>query len=208
MITTIDILRHGECIDGRCYRGWHDVALSDKGWQQMHSSLQQLTPAWDRIISSPLIRCADFAQAMAEQRQLPLEIEPDLRELHFGQWEGCSIDSVWSQQQAAVERWFADPVASPPPGGEGADELAARVVRALMRYVKACAGEHLLLVVHGGVVRALLAHCLDIPLLAINRIDVPYGCISRIGVFTDDQGCYFRLLAHNMCQPGAESEII
>ncbi|MBX2808347.1 MAG: alpha-ribazole phosphatase family protein [Cellvibrionaceae bacterium] len=197
--TTIDLLRHGECVDGRCYRGWHDVALSDQGFKQMQHSVQQLTPAWQRILSSPLKRCAVFAQLLAQQRQLPLHLAPDLREMHFGQWEGCAIDSIWSQQQQAVERWFADPVASPPPGGEAADIFAARVVRVLMQSVRDHRGEHLLFVVHGGVIRALLAHCLAMPWAAMNRLDVPYACVSRICVFEDEHGCYFRLLAHNLC---------
>ena len=196
-ITTIDFLRHGQCIDGHCYRGSNDVALSDAGWDEMHRSLGQMSHDWQRIVSSPLIRCFDFAKVIAERQQLPLAVEAKFKELHFGEWEGQSIDKIWLTQQKQVEAWFANPILSPPPEGEAADSFSYRVTTGLNNLVDQYMGEHLLCISHGGVMRAVLAYCLSMPLLELHRFDVPYACISRIQVITDKKQRYYRLVFHN-----------
>ena len=197
-VTTIDLLRHGECAGGQCYRGRSDVALTEQGWRQMQYSLTRVKPVWQRIISSPLIRCADFAHHVAQQRQLPLRLENDLQELNFGEWEGQPVDQVWQNQRAAVIAWGNNPVAAPPPQGEAADQFAERVTAVLLALLEHYRGEHLLLVCHGGVIRVLLAYCLAMPLPAMNRLEVPYACLSRLRVVYDQGEYYFRLLAHNL----------
>ena len=107
-VTVVDLLRHGECTDGDCFRGSRDVALSENGWQQMdraiknHAGPNQQQPYWQVIVTSPLVRCADFAGVLAREQQLTLQIEPELRELHFGEWEGQAVDHVWQTQAAAI----------------------------------------------------------------------------------------------------------
>jgi alpha-ribazole phosphatase len=201
-VTTIDVLRHGECEDGHCYRGVSDAALSKKGWQQMTSSLGAASPRWQRVVTSPLVRCSAFAQTLAQQYQLPLVTLPALQEINFGEWEGESIDHIWASQQAAVEAWFADPIASPPPAGEAADIFAARVSEGFLSLIREYEGEQLLIVAHGGVMRVLLAHCLSMPLLAMNRFDIPYACLSRIQVIHADDSIHYRLISHNLLAEG------
>lgn len=197
---TIDLLRHGECDDGHCYRGTNDVALSAIGYQQMLSSLESVSSSWTRIVSSPLQRCAVFATDLAQRQRIPIKLDSAFQELHFGDWEGQPIDHIWQTQQTAVESWFADPVSAPPPNGEKADVFFLRVKQALVECMSTAGDESLLLVVHGGVIRALLAHCLSMSLVNMNRFDVPYGCFSRIQVTYDlNNGHYFyRLIAHNI----------
>ena len=62
MPTTIDFLRHGEVTGGSYYRGSTDDQLTQSGWQQMNSTVEN--QSWNHIISSPLHRCLDFAQDM------------------------------------------------------------------------------------------------------------------------------------------------
>ena len=200
--TTIDLLRHGECEDGHCYRGSTDVALSEIGYQQMLLSTASISSdsLWTRIVSSPLQRCAVFATDLSQQKKIPIKLEAAFKELHFGDWEGQAIDHIWQTQQAAVEAWFADPVNSPPPNGEKADAFFFRVKQALLNYVSTDGDENFLLVIHGGVIRALLAHCLSMSLVDMNRFDVPYGCLSRIQITYDRDGdqYFYRLIAHNI----------
>ncbi len=198
IITTIDLLRHGECEGGHCYRGSLDVALTDNGKRQMENSLDFINPIWDRVISSPLIRCAYFAEKISQQQKLPLLLESKLQEISFGSWEGQSVKKVWETQKEAVDAWVVDPVRSPPPMGEAADHFASRVTSAFSALVEQYRGEHFLFVSHGGVIRVLLAHCLEMPLTALNRIDVPYGCVSQIQVIADQEKTYYRLLSHNL----------
>ncbi len=197
LITTIDLLRHGECEGGHCYRGSLDVALTSNGKQQMENSLNLMCPVWDRIVSSPLIRCADFATALSKEKELPLLVKKELREISFGDWEGHAVNKIWETQRTAVEAWVEDPVSFPPPSGEAADNFSERVVSAFSSVVEQYSGERLLLVTHGGVIRVLLTHCLSMPLTAMSRIDVPYACVSQIQVIADKEKKHYRLLSHN-----------
>ena len=64
--TIIDFIRHGEPVGGRAYRGHNiDDPLSEKGWQQMRTAVADHCP-WSQLISSPLLRCKDFANELAE----------------------------------------------------------------------------------------------------------------------------------------------
>lgn len=62
--TTVDLLRHGEPVGGRKYRGQTDDALSETGWAQMRAAVDGHRP-WDVIVSSTLLRCIEFARELA-----------------------------------------------------------------------------------------------------------------------------------------------
>ena len=79
---------------------------------------------WDRIISSPLSRCAEFANWLAEQRDLPLEICDDLREVGFGAWEGLNRDQLRRNRAADYLAFFQDPVNNRPAGAEPLGSLS------------------------------------------------------------------------------------
>lgn len=223
-ITTLDLLRHGECVDGPCYRGSSDVALSSVGRQQMARSLAYLQryypgdkaqegqdqadclSSWDGVIASPLQRCALFAERVAQQYALPLAMEPRFQEMDFGAWEGQAIKTVWQTQAAAVQAWSDNPVTSPPPGGEPADIFANRVQAGLFDCLQQYGGQRLLLVTHGGVIRVLLAYCLSMSIQELQRFEIPYACCSRIQVIHSEGQLFYRLLAHNMVPPSDEKE--
>ena len=76
--TCIDLLRHGEPVGGRRYRGQIDDPLSDTGWQQMRAALADRRD-WDIIYTSPLRRCAEFAGELAARHGLPLASDPRLQ---------------------------------------------------------------------------------------------------------------------------------
>ncbi|MEO0443907.1 MAG: alpha-ribazole phosphatase family protein [Pseudomonadota bacterium] len=197
-VTTLDLLRHGECEGGHCYRGSIDVALLATGKQQMASSLSILPAQWQRIISSPLQRCAVFAKELSTELKTPLTIDDRIRETSFGAWEGQSIQRLWDTQQDAVEAWSMDPVNHPPPDGEAADLFAARVVNAVEDCIHHYCGQHLLMVTHGGVIRVLLAHCLNMSLSDLYRLDVPYACLSRVQIINDAGQHFYQLKAHDL----------
>ena len=88
-ITRLDLIRHGEPVGGRRFRGDAvDDPLSDTGWQQLESRLARLDEQgmadWDVIATSPMVRCRSFAAEVAERRGLELVVDPDLREIGFG----------------------------------------------------------------------------------------------------------------------------
>lgn len=213
-ITTIDLLRHGECIDGHCYRGSTDVQLTPAGLSAMKRKIDSFIlqkngdkksdeenskeKPWHRIVSSPLQRCAYFSQALSQTMNCPLHIEPALKEIHFGDWEGKSVGAVWQSQAEKVEQWANDPVNYPPPNGEALNDFFTRVSTRFLSLIQHYSGERLLIVTHGGVIRALLTHCLSMPLKNIHCFDIPYACMSQLQVSQSTNGEYFyHLVAHN-----------
>ena len=83
------MLRHGEPVGGKRFRGSTDDPLSEMGWQQMRTSLEGESH-WDVIVSSPLRRCAEFATEVADKHELSTEIMQGLAEIEFGAWEGMT----------------------------------------------------------------------------------------------------------------------
>ena len=83
-VLTIDLLRHGETTAGSCFLGSTDVTLSEQGWLQVQSAIDD--QVYQYVISSPLKRCVEFAKLFATNNDLPLTVEKDLREIHFGDW--------------------------------------------------------------------------------------------------------------------------
>tara|TARA_B110000503_G_scaffold25349_1_gene40042 strand:- start:8187 stop:8813 length:627 start_codon:yes stop_codon:yes gene_type:complete len=201
VVTTIDLLRHGACEGGEIYRGRTDVVLSSEGWQQMEQATA--TPAnWQSVVTSPLQRCRTFAEHCASRFQIPLQVVTDFREMDFGDWEGRLLKEVWRSEAQTVSAFYDDPSAVTPPGGEPTVMVQERVAAAWQALVQQCAGQHLLLVCHGGVIRLLLGHLLNMPLATIARLHIPYASISRIQVYQSEGREFPVLMSLNAsCDP-------
>lgn len=173
----IAILRHGEPVGGRRFRGsGADDPLSATGWRQMNASMSQ-TGVWGSVVTSPLRRARDFAEAFATRNGLPWRVEDDLREIGMGSWEGRAPDEIAAADPDGYAAYYADPVACMPPGAEPLANFRTRVAAAL----DALEGPGPVLVVaHAGVARVALAHALDGSLAAMMRTKVPYACLSRL----------------------------
>lgn len=196
-VTTVDLLRHGECEGGHVYRGSLDLPLSETGWQQLRASTGDAVP-WNRIVCSPLQRCARFAEELAGRHALPLEMRDAFREVHFGDWEGRAIADVWREQGSHVRQFFADPVKYAPPNGEPLVAFERRVLAGWQTLLENHRSEHVLLVAHGGTIRVLLAHVLAMPLTRIANLEVPYASASRICIHhSEGQPDFASLVFHN-----------
>lgn len=194
--TVIDLLRHGEPVGGRCFRGSRDDPLSYRGWKQLRHSARPHAP-WQAIVSSPLRRCAEFASELSVELGVPASEWPDFQEIAFGEWEGCTVEELMEEQSEALQAFWQDPVASGPPGGERLDEFSERVMAAWAEFIAAHVGEHVLLVAHGGVIRVILAKCLGMPLANLYRIDVPYASMSRLHVYGSGEDARPMLVFHH-----------
>ncbi|MNO59173.1 Alpha-ribazole phosphatase [compost metagenome] len=184
MSLRLDLLRHGETTGGSGFRGSLDDALSERGWQQMHAAVAGQGD-WELVVSSPLQRCARFARQLAETRGLPLRIEADLRELHFGDWEGRDAAQIHEEDSEALGNFWSDPFHFTPPNAEPVRDFAGRVTAAVARLQQELAGQRVLLVTHGGVMRLLLAEARGLPPQQLLQVEVAHAALHGLQVAAD-----------------------
>ena len=181
MTLHLDLLRHGETELGGGLRGSLDDALTAKGWEQMRAAVVARGP-WDRLISSPLQRCALFARELGAQLNVPVSLDKDLQELHFGAWEGHSAAALMETDAQGLGLFWADPYSFTPPEGEPVSEFSERVLGAVARAHQAYAGERVLLISHGGVMRLLLARARGLPREQLLNVEVGHGALFSLQV--------------------------
>lgn len=184
MTLRLDLLRHGETELGGGLRGSLDDALTEKGWAQMREAVSGQGP-WDRLVSSPLQRCARFAEELSAQWELSVSLDKNLQELHFGAWEGQSAAALMETDAEGLGLFWADPYGFTPPQGEPVSDFSARVLAAVMRLHAAHSGERVLLISHGGVMRLLLARARGLPREQLLNVEVGHGALFSLIVEAD-----------------------
>src|SRR3990172_1425482 len=217
------LVRHGESVwnSQRRIQGSLDPELSPRGRRQtdlLVSHLRpHLTPAVAAIYSSPLRRAAQTADQIAEAYQIPVVHEPDLREMSLGKWEGKTVAEIQATYPGCYEQWLEDPLPFPAPGGEDLRSFERRVVGVLERMQNTQPKADLIVVSHGGVIKALLCFALGLDVrylfrlkqdnTAINQIELD-GRVRRVLLLNDT--CHLSqggegLLARDVLTDGAES---
>jgi len=184
--THIDLLRHGETLAGSVYLGRTNAPLTEHGYRQMAEALPD-TPRYHAVLSSPLVRCAVFAQDYAQRHGLPLHYDARFQEMDFGAWDGRSAAEIAAADMGALENFWRDPVACPPPQAELLLSFQARVLAAWQELPARFPGQHVLLVTHGGVMRIILCHLQQRPLAELLSLSVPHAALHRIEVAQEPQ---------------------
>lgn len=194
MTTYIDVIRHGEPVGGRRYRGYSvDDPLTEKGWTQMRTAVTE-SPNWQHIISSPLKRCLDFSEELANDLQIPFTVEDSVKEIGFGEWEGKTPEDILAQDSEALNHFYKDPVHNRPNGAEPLDTFSERVWNAYLDILNTHKGKHVLIVAHAGVARAITANILKMSLDDVySRLKIEYGAIIHSAV---EEGLPPKLLIH------------
>ncbi len=186
MQTIIDLLRHGETVGGSRFRGSIDDALTEKGWSQMNAAITREmtnhTQIWDRIISSPLQRCADFAHKLGQQQSLPVSLDTRFQEMHFGDWEGRTASELIATDENALTQFWNDPVQNTPPGAEPLLVFQQRILSAWADLLRDHRNECILLVTHGGVMRVLLCHVQQRPIKQLLEIEVKHAALKQLRI--------------------------
>ena len=156
VLRQILLVRHGETNGASSIRyfGSTDVELSTEGREQMvqvgASLAARRVELW---LASNLRR--SWVAASIVSRGVPVRIDPDLREIHFGQWEGLSREEIEARDPVLFQDWQAGAEGFEYPGGEARGAFRARVGRALERIL-ASRGSTAVGVLHKGVIRELV----------------------------------------------------
>lgn len=181
---TLWLARHGQSVSNavRRFQGVQDVALSDLGRRQAACLARGLEGrSIAHVYASPLERAHHTALAVATALGTPLTVVDDLRELSLGEWEGRTVEEVRTLPGDPYAQWVRDPFENAPPGGESLALVQARAVRAVQAIADAHPnGDDVLVVSHGGLISAYLAHCLGLPLGAIWRLTVSNCSLTRV----------------------------
>jgi alpha-ribazole phosphatase len=200
--TTIDLIRHGEPVGGKKYRGQSDDPLSEKGWCQMWEAVGDFA-GWQHIVSSPLSRCSEFSAALGEQRQIPVKHDARLAEVGFGAWEGLTAQQLEQAQPGVVQRFKRDPARLRPPGAEPLDVFFRRVSQAWLDILQEHSGQHVLVVCHAGVIRMVLAHVLGMPPENVYRMQIASAAVTRIVVQGEGDDAFATLMFQGGVAAGA-----
>lgn len=183
----VDLLRHGVTQAGQAYIGSSDSLLTDDGWHQMEQTLSK-SQDWDLVVSSPLQRCRLFAESYAKQQGLELQVEPAFREYHFGIMEGKTAQQVIDQHPGVLEAFWQDPVNCAPPQAETLADFQTRILAGASNLLRQCAGKRVLLICHGGVIRALLCHLDRKPISQLLQYPAAHGTLHSVSL-TDEALC-------------------
>jgi broad specificity phosphatase PhoE len=184
-VTTILLVRHGETDwnRDRRWQGHADPPLNERGREQARELARLLADVpLDAVHSSDLRRARETAEIVAAPAGIVVVAEPALREIDVGEWSGLTTPQI-EQRFAAGYRRHAN-------GGDGWElgethaAMSARIVAAVGRIAAARPGGRVLCVLHGGVIRALLAHASGAELSEFRRA-VPgpvNGGVAKIAV--------------------------
>jgi broad specificity phosphatase PhoE len=131
----------------------------------MYAALAKRLPRPARWIVTPLSRTRRTAQAIfaAGYPAAPLTTEPDLIEQSLGEWQGLPHAALPARLTLPAPPFWPLAGLEHPPGGESMAHVIARVGAAMERLAAAHQGEDLVVVMHGGSIRAAVAHALRIP---------------------------------------------
>jgi probable phosphoglycerate mutase len=169
------VIRHGETTwsaTGR-HTGRTDIPLTARGEAQAVQLRERLAGRhFDLVLCSPLMR----ARGTAELAGLtPLELEPDLVEWDYGDFEGLTTDEI-RQEIPGWTIWNGPWV-----GGETIDEVAARADRVVARVRRLPDGAVAALVGHGHILRVLGARWIEAPPSMGRALALETGTISELG---------------------------
>nr|WP_202917956.1 bifunctional RNase H/acid phosphatase [Streptomyces taklimakanensis] len=188
--TTLVLLRHGETplTPHKRFSGSNgtDPELSDTGHRQAEAAAAALAARGtvQAVVSSPLTRCRQTAQAVADRLGLAVEIDEDLREADFGAWEGLSFAEVRERHPEDLNAWLASPHTAPT-GGESFASVARRVEAARDRLLERHRGRTVLVVSHVTPVKVLACRALGAPLESLFRIELSAASLTAVAYYAD-----------------------
>ncbi|HYN55014.1 MAG TPA: alpha-ribazole phosphatase [Methylotenera sp.] len=165
-----------------CY-GQSDVDVSaqfDIERQVLQKKLEKFK--FDAIYASPLLRCHKLAHALCADQSLgfsaaDIQIDARLKEIHFGDWEMNTWDAI---PREIFDSWANDYANLAPPNGETFTQLHHRAKSFIDDVSSHSHGKNILVVTHGGLIRALIAEVLQMPLKGLFRITIDYASITQL----------------------------
>lgn len=179
----LHLIRHGE-VEERYQQFFGgsriEMALSPLGHAQGAALGEWLATApMDAFFTSPMLRVQQTISPLIERRGIVPTVLEDLREVDFGDWTGLRWDEVQTRFGVHAHDWLGELERGGIPGGESAASLLTRI-RPCLATILAARGQDIVVACHGGIVRALLALLLDLPMARMAHFAVDYGSLTTV----------------------------
>jgi ribonuclease H / adenosylcobalamin/alpha-ribazole phosphatase len=189
--TRMLLLRHGQTPMSveRRYSGRGEPALTPLGVRQAAGAAARLSAmdtidASTPVISSPLARTRQTAQALADATGGQVEIHEGLIETDFGEWEGLTFAEAAARDPELHARWLGDS-SVPAPGGESFDAVYRRVLKARDELVSVHEGKTIVVVSHVTPIKSLLRIGLDTGPSLLFRLHLDLASLSIVEFYPD-----------------------
>lgn len=178
---TILLVRHGETDWNRSGQimGEQPVPLNQNGEAQVKRLASFLKSRSIHVLySSPVARALQTAEILASVLQVPVTADQGLTEINVGEWEG----RYWKDltDEFARQQFYTRPEEARPPGGETLREVQARAVVVVERARARETVDQLLFVSHADVVRAILAHYLQLDLKTVRQMRIDHASLTAL----------------------------
>ncbi|ETK38065.1 histidine phosphatase family protein [Microbispora sp. ATCC PTA-5024] len=181
-MTTVLLVRHGlTSMTGPVLAGWTPgVHLDERGREQARATAERLAPLeLDAIVSSPLERCRETAEAIAQGRAVSVQTDDRFGECGYGDWTGRPLKELAKEPLWRVVQ--AHPSAAVFPGGEALADVQSRAVRAVRDWNERLGEKATYLVCsHGDVIKAIVADALGLHLDQFQRITADPASVTVI----------------------------
>lgn len=172
----LTLIRHTslQIAPGICY-GKSDIDVAATFTAEAANTLTKLASMrFDALYTSPLQRCVKLANALSLAEPV---LDNRLMELNFGEWEMQAWDDISREH---FDEWAQNYATMSPPNGETFNQLQQRGVAFLDDVIERHSQGHIAIVTHGGMIRALLAHVLNMPLKGLFRFTIDYGSVTQL----------------------------
>ena len=195
--TRLILVRHGatEHSADKRFSGRNELPLTELGEQQAAALADRAAGSFSAVVavvSSPLRRARQTAEAIGTATGLPVTLRDEFAEVDFGVWEGQTFREARETNPAELTAWLASPEVAPP-GGESFTALARRVRRGRDAVIAAHPGKTVVVVSHVSPIKTLLRLALDAPPVSMYRIHLDTASVSVIDYFADGN-CSVRLM--------------
>jgi ribonuclease H / adenosylcobalamin/alpha-ribazole phosphatase len=181
------LVRHGQTAlsVARRYSGRGNPPLTPIGLDQVAAVATRLASVdITAVVSSPLLRARQTADAIGRATGVPVSELDDLTETDFGEWEGLTFAEAAARDPAAHRAWLADPSVRSP-GGESFDEVHERVSRAGQRIVAEHGGSTVVVVSHVTPIKTLLRIGLAAGPSVLFRLHLDLASLSVVEFYPD-----------------------
>ncbi len=182
MATIVYLIRHGETEWNKLgkFQGSTDIALSEDGIRQAYLAAKVLKGKFDYIYASPLSRAKQTADIIGETSHVSTQIEPEIKEINFGLWEGLTFEEIKEKYPKEFVSWR-----NPLEGHLMSDDKSIRNAgkragNAIRRLVEGHQGERIALVAHGGILKAGLIDLFDWDMTMYYKIFLGNTSITKL----------------------------